>query len=235
MGRIGNRNASLTAVAVLLLNLAAASMARAAVEEVVVVFKTHFDIGYTDLARNVVAKYRTSMIDNALTVCDGARPCRPNTASSGRFPAGRCSRFSGRGRRPSGGSAIVEAVRDGRLVWHALPASLHTESLDLEDLVRGMVFSSRLSRQFGMPLPRDAKMTDVPSHTWALATVLKHAGVDFMHIGCNGASGSLEVPPLFWWEGPDGSRVLTMFSGELRHGPEAAGQLALQDLAGADP
>jgi hypothetical protein len=38
--------------------------AGAAVQEVVVVFKTHFDIGYTDLARNVVAKYRTSMIDS---------------------------------------------------------------------------------------------------------------------------------------------------------------------------
>ncbi len=41
------------------------------------------------------------------------------------------------------GSGSPQAIRDGRLVWHALPASLHTESLDLEDLVRGMVFSSQ--------------------------------------------------------------------------------------------
>ena len=53
-------------------------------------------------------------------------------------------------------------------------------------------------------------MTDVPSHTWALATVLKRSGVDFMQIGCNDGSGSPELPLLFWWEGPDGSRLLTM-------------------------
>ncbi len=62
-----------------------------------------------------------------------------------------------------------------------------------------------------MPLARDGKMTDVPSHTWILPTVLKHAGIEFMHIGCNSASGSPELPSLFWWEGPDGSRVLTMY------------------------
>ena len=54
-------------------------------------------------------------------------------------------------------------------------------------------------------------MTDVPSHTWIVPTVLKHAGVDFLHLGCNSASGSPDVPLLFWWEGPDGSRVLTMY------------------------
>jgi hypothetical protein len=62
-----------------------------------------------------------------------------------------------------------------------------------------------------MPLARDAKMTDVPSHTWIVPTVLRHAGVDFLHIGCNSASGSPEIPRLFWWEGPDGSRLLTMY------------------------
>jgi len=97
------------------------------------------------------------------------------------------------------------------------------ESLDLEDLVRGMVFSSRLSRQFGMQLPRDAKMTDVPAHTWVLPTILKHAGVQFMHIGCNGGSATVEVPPLFWWEGPDGSRVLTMYSGDYGTGLKPPG------------
>src|SRR5690606_27401634 len=82
--------------------------------------------------------------------------------------------------------------------------------LDLEDIVRGMQFSSDLARVYGQPLPRDAKMTDVPSHCWVLPTILAHAGVEFLHLGCNRASTPPEAPPLFWWEGPDGSRVLTM-------------------------
>jgi alpha-mannosidase len=78
--------------------------------------------------------------------------------------------------------------------------------------VRGMTFSADLARENGLPLPRAAKMTDVPEHTWVLPTLLKHAGVDFMHIGCNGGSKPMQVPPLFWWEGPDGSRLLTFYS-----------------------
>ena len=223
MSRIGQRYASLTAVVVMLLSLGTASPAGAAVEEVVVVFKTHFDIGYTDLARNVVERYRTSMIDNALMVCDGAKAMPPEHRFVWTLSGWPMAQVLWSGQTPERRTRIVEAIHDGRLVWHALPASLHTESLDLEDLVRGMVFSSRLSRQFGMPLPRDAKMTDVPAHTWALATILKHAGVQFMHIGCNMASGTVDVPPLFWWEGPDGSRVLTMYSGDYGTGLKPPG------------
>jgi hypothetical protein len=192
-------------------------------EEVIVVFKTHFDIGYTDLARNVVTRYRTSMIDNALVVCDGAKAMPPEHRFVWTLAGWPMQQILWPGQTPERRARVEQAIRDGRLVWHALPATLHTESLDLEDLVRGMVFSSRLSRQFGMPLPRDAKMTDVPAHTWILPTILKHAGVDFMHIGCNGGSSPPELPPLFWWEGPDGSRVLTMYSRDYGTGLKPPG------------
>ncbi|MGA2257203.1 MAG: hypothetical protein ABSG53_21320, partial [Thermoguttaceae bacterium] len=218
MSCTASRYATLTAIAVTLISSNLSSPAGAAVEEVVVVFKTHFDIGYTDFARNVVAKYRTSMIDHALTVCDEARAMPPEHRFVWTLSGWPMEQVLWPGQTPERRQRVAEAVRDGRLVWHALPASLHTESLDLEDLVRGMVFSSRLSRQFGMPLPRDAKMTDVPAHTWVLPTILKHAGVQFMHIGCNGGSSMVEVPQLFWWEGPDGSRVLTMYSGDYGTG-----------------
>ena len=36
-----------------------------------------------------------------------------------------------------------------------------------------------LAREHGLPLPRDAKTTDVPGHSWILPTVLTHAGVTF--------------------------------------------------------
>ena len=37
-------------------------------------------------------------------------------------------------------------------------------------------------------------MTDVPSHSWVMPTLLEHAGVDFLQIGCNPASSSPDVP-----------------------------------------
>ncbi len=180
-------------------------------KQVIVVFKTHFDIGYTDLARNVVTRYRTTMIDKALDVCDNTRRLPPEHRFVWTLPAWPMRQILWSGQTPERRRRVERAVRDGLLVWHALPGSLHTESLDLEDVVRGLRFSSELSRSFDVPLVRDAKMTDVPSHVWVLPTILKHAGVDFLHLGCNSASASPEVPRLFWWEGPDGSRLLTMY------------------------
>ena len=42
-------------------------------EEVIVVSKTHFDIGYTDLASRVVDRYRTTMADQALKLVEESR------------------------------------------------------------------------------------------------------------------------------------------------------------------
>ena len=180
-------------------------------ERMIVVFKTHFDIGYTALASEVVERYQTSMIDKALEVCDHAAELPEEHRFAWTVPGWPMSKILWPGQTSERRARLDRAIADGRLVWHALPGTTHTESLDLEDFVRGMGFSSGLSRRYGMPLARDAKMTDVPSHSWILPTILKHAGVDFLHLGCNSASGSPDVPLLFWWEGPDGSRVLTMY------------------------
>lgn len=120
--------------------------------------------------------------------------------------------MAGPGQTPDRREKVLKVLKEGRFAVHALPFSLQTETLDLEDLVRGMGFSSRLCRSVGIDIPRAAKMTDVPCHTWVIPTLLKHAGVNFLHIGCNGGSHVMKVPPLFWWEGPDGSRVLTEYS-----------------------
>jgi hypothetical protein len=184
------------------------------VKEVIIVYKTHFDIGYTDLATNVVQRYRTSMIDLALKVADQNRGLPPDQQFAWTIPGWPMKKIleDWPGQTPERQTSIMQAFREGRFVVHALPFTTHTELLEAEDLVRGMRFSSEISRANGKPLPRDAKMTDVPSHSWILPTLLKHAGVDFLHLGCNPASSSPKVPMLFWWQGPDGSRVLTMYS-----------------------
>ena len=186
----------------------------AEVREVVITFKTHFDIGYTDLASNVVQRYRTTMIDQALKVVDQNRSLPAEQQFVWTIPGWPMSKILADwpGQTPDRQQQILQAFKDGRFVVHGLPFTTHTELLEPEDLVRGLGFASRLSRDAGLALPRDAKMTDVPCHSWILPTLLQHAGIEFLHLGCNSASSSPEVPPLFWWEGPDGSRLLTMYS-----------------------
>ena len=113
---------------------------------------------------------------------------------------------------PARRKKIVQALREGSLMVHALPGSLHTESFDLEDLVRGLGFTSKIARECGNPLPIAAKMTDVPEHCWVMPTLLAQAGVKFLQIGCNDACQYPRFPSLFWWEGPDGSRVLCNYT-----------------------
>ncbi len=194
--------------------LIAPTAASAEVREVIVTFKTHFDIGYTDLASNVVQRYRTTMIDQALKVVDQNRDLPPAQQFVWTIPGWPMSKILAdwEGQTPQRKQQILQAFKDGRFVVHGLPFTMHTELLEPEDLVRGLGFAARLSRDAGLALPRDAKMTDVPCHSWILPTLLKHAGIDFLHLGCNSASSSPEVPALFWWEGPDGSRLLTMYS-----------------------
>jgi hypothetical protein len=181
-------------------------------EEVVIVSKTHFDIGYTDLASRVVDRYRTSMADQALRLVDESRSLPPDQQFSWTLAGWPMAQILWPGQTTERRERFLAAMRGQRMVPHALAFSTHTESLDLEDLTRGFCYSVELARLAGRPIPTAAKMTDVTSHTRATATVLAHAGVNFFHLGANEACSHLEVPLMYWWEGPDGSRVLTMFS-----------------------
>ncbi len=187
--------------------------APAADPDVIICYKTHFDIGYTELAADVITRYRTSMIDGALAVIEASN----NNPSGSRFvwtvPGWPMKKIleDWNGQTPQRQGRITDAFKSGRLVLHGFPYTTHTESLDHEDLVRGLVYAVELSKAGELPVPRAAKLTDVPSHSWVLPTLLKKAGIDFLHIGCNSLSSSPDIPRLFFWEGPDGSRLLTYY------------------------
>lgn len=181
------------------------------VREIVLVFKTHFDIGYTDFAEAVVQKYGTTMMQNALDDIEknkGRAADKQFVWTVSGWPMSQMLTQS----TPAIKSRVEQALKDGHFAVHALPFSMQTESSDLEMLVRGLNISSSISRSYGLPLPYDSKMSDVPSHSWILPTLLTNAGVKILHIGCNAASQSPKIPILFWWQGPDGSKLMTMYS-----------------------
>ena len=205
--------------------LAAAQPARlftafANLEEIVLVYKSHFDIGYTHLASETVKHYRTGMIDGALKVVDDNRALPPEEQFVWTVPGWPMKKImeDWTGQTPERLARIRAAFQAGRFTAHALPFSMQTEMMEPEGMVRSMGFASRLAREAGRPLPTGAKMTDVPEHSRLLPTLLKNAGVHFLHLGCNPASAVPRVPFLFWWEGPDGSRLLTLYTADYGGG-----------------
>jgi hypothetical protein len=187
----------------------------ATVNEIIVVCKTHFDIGYTHRVQDLLNYYRTTMIDRALGVMDSSRELPAEQQFVWTSPGWVMQKVldDWSGQTPERRARLEAAMKSGKFVTHALPFSIEAELLEPEEFARGYVFADAISRKYNLPLARGAKTTDVPSQSRALATGLAHGGVKFMHIGCNWPSGYVhDLPPIFWWEGPDGSRVLTMYS-----------------------
>jgi alpha-mannosidase len=197
------------------LSVNSSSPAASRINEIIVVCKTHFDIGYSDRVEDVLNYYRTTMIDRALDLIDRSKELPQEEQFTWTCPGWVFDWITEDwpGQTAERRQRLDRAVKSGRLVAHALPFSIESELIWPEEFARGYAFADRSCQRYGMPIPRAAKTSDVPSQSRALATGLAHGGIRFMHIGCNWPSGYVhDLPPLFWWEGPDGSRVLTMYS-----------------------
>jgi hypothetical protein len=176
-----------------------------------VVFKTHFDLGFTGLVSEVIESYVQQMIPRALDACRRTASLGAGHAFTWTLPGWPLTQALQKLAGTPVGAELEKMTAAGRIAWHALPFTTHTELFGLEDFIRGLYVGRALRERFGRA-PIAAKMTDVPGHTWILPTVLAAAGVRFLHLGCNACSTPPDVPFLFRWEGPDGSRVVTMYS-----------------------
>ena len=97
------------------------------IDEVVLVFKTHFDIGYTKLASEVIEHYRSTMIDNALTVVDASKNLPEAKQFIWTLPGLPMAAIL-KDQPPERSARLNHAFRTGRFAVHALPFTLHTET-----------------------------------------------------------------------------------------------------------
>lgn len=181
-----------------------------ATRQIHLVFKTHLDLGFTDLAGNVVNDYIYIHIPRAMHLArelrqEGFRHRFVWTTGSWLI-----REFLERSDQP-GRAAMEEAIEHGDVSWHALPFTTHSELLDVSLFDHGLSISQKLDSTFGKKTIA-AKMTDVPGHTRAMLPSLTRAGVRFLHIGVNPVSSPPDVPDIFVWKGTDGSEVVVAYS-----------------------
>ncbi|MCI3923741.1 glycosyl hydrolase-related protein [Paenibacillus sp. TRM 82003] len=188
-------------------------MTTSKIKKVIIVCKTHFDIGFTDVPSAVVEGYATRMLPDVVETCLRAEPAGEGRPFVWTMPAWPLQASLDSPHVDPDVRRQAEAlIREGRIRWHGLPFTTHTEFCGLEELIRGLYLSKTLAKRFGVPTPISAKMTDVPGHTRMLPTLLAKAGIRFLHLGCNPFSTPPDVPLLFQWEGPDGARVITFYN-----------------------
>jgi hypothetical protein len=109
-------------------------------------------------------------------------------------------------------NAMLRLVREGRITLSAVSHNYRSAFLGGEEVNRVCYDSERLRRSFALPIDT-AIVNDVPGWNWSLVQPLSRSGVRYFLAGPNHfIGGALTLPPKdipFWWQGPDGSRLLT--------------------------
>lgn len=176
-------------------------------KKLLVLFKTHLDIGFTDFSENVVEHYLKYDIPKALCL---ARKLRGKQERFiwivGSWLISKYLEQATAAERRE----MEDAIENGDIRWHGLPFTTHTEIMDKGLFEYGLSLSHDLDNKFNMKTTA-AKMTDVPGHTKAMIPLLSKAGVRLLHIGVNTASTVPNVPPVFRWVNGD-SDIIVIYS-----------------------
>ena len=187
------------------------------ISKVIVVFKTHLDIGYTDLAETVLRKYRESFIPQAVDLA-----VKVNAGQKKRFVWTVGSylivHYLSNPDVPKEQKEKLEnLLRLGWIRWHGLAFTTHTELMDETLLRYNLSLSRELDKKYNQKTIA-AKMTDVPGHSIAMVPLLEESGIEYLHIGVNSGSRIPDVPRLFVWkfknrDQPNASSVIINYAG----------------------
>lgn len=182
------------------------------IKRVHVIFKTHLDIGFTDLAQRVLDRYLNQFIPQALDLSEQLAMEEGNVKFVWTTGSWLIHEFLDTA-QPEMRERMEEALRQNRFVWHGLPFTTHTELMDAKLFDFGISLSKKLDRKYGKKTIA-AKMTDVPGHTIAMVPILARNGIQFLHLGANPVCKYPKVPPVFVWRAADGSEVVVNYAND---------------------
>ena len=170
----------------------------------------HLDVGYTDYQAKI-AEIQNRNVDRLLDEIEEHPDMRFNLDGSWIVRQYLASR-----NRPTQ-ERLLKLVREGKIGVPAQTASLMTGYPTLEELIRSTDYTRQLHRSQGIPFDY-ANITDVPSYTWSYASVLAALGIRHFSAAANSDRGPIllyghwNTRAPFWWEGPDGQKVLMSYS-----------------------
>ena len=171
---------------------------------------THLDVGYTDYQAKV-AEAQSRTLDEAMQMIHD----HPDFRFS---PDGFwCVRQFLAERTDEQKQLLFQAVKEKKIFVPTVEASLLTGFPSLETLIRSLYPAFEFNQKYGGD-PNYADITDVPSYSWSYASVMAAAGLKYFAAGSDNyrapvlLQGRLHEKAPFWWEGPDGGRILMWYS-----------------------
>lgn len=110
---------------------------------------------------------------------------------------------------------LMSLIRSGRISLSASWGSMHTDFMGGEELNRLIYDYTALSKAYNIKTEL-AMLNDVPGHPTTMPGVLAGSGMKYMVTGANTfLMNATEIAPgkvPFYWQGPDGSKILTWIS-----------------------
>jgi alpha-mannosidase len=175
-----------------------------------IVPQEHLDIGFTDYPEKV-AELHSESVDGVLDILKKVPDFR--WTLDGYWVAEKYLAA----RSPEKQREFMQAMADGKIVLPPQYANQHTGTASLEGLFRSLYDSHAFAKDHGWAVGA-AHITDVPSYSWSYASVLADAGVKYFVAASNNwrapilLHGHWNERSPFYWEGPDGGRVLMWYS-----------------------
>ena len=120
-------------------------------------------------------------------------------------------------RKPAAKEAFLKLAREGKIGVPAQEANLLTGYASLEGLIRSTFYGYHLHEKYGIPFDY-VNIADVPSYTWSYPSILHALGIRYFAAAANSYRapillwGKWNTKSPFWWEGPDGSKVLMSYA-----------------------
>lgn len=180
------------------------------IRKVHVVFKTHLDIGFTDMAEAVTRHYLHRFIPSAIKTAEEAN--REQEPPRFVWTVGSYLIDLALRELDADSAARLDAsIRKGHISYQALPFTTHSELCSQKLFDSGLGITKRLDERYERRTIA-AKMSDVPGHTIGIIAPLVKAGVRFLHIGINAVASLPKVPPLFMWENAAGRRIMVNYT-----------------------
>jgi hypothetical protein len=170
----------------------------------------HLDVGYTDYQAKVSA-IQSRILDEAMDLTEKHPDFRFST--DGEWNLDQFLKL----RTPQERERILTAIRKEQIYLPAQSVNVLTGFPTAETLIRSLYPSANFSREHGTPF-NYANITDVPSYSWSYASILAAARIPYFFAGSNNdrapvlLQGHLNENTPFWWEGPDGGKVLMWYS-----------------------
>lgn len=170
---------------------------------------SHIDVGYTDWQERVIDLHNRNM-SLALDLCKQYPDFVWNTEVA--WPQDNYLSMMPKERRDE----FIKYAQEGRIGCQAVYGNMLTGILSHEEMIRTLYYAHNVAKQYGIPYDM-AVSSDVPTQVWTLPTVLAGAGIKYFSAGLNltrGDSFNQLFNKPFYWQGPDGGKVLTWLNNQ---------------------